>query len=226
MDIHAKLNITDNNNTTCLFILCFNFDYFKYFCIIKNIKMEIWKDFEPYKGVYQVSNTGRVRSLDRVMVYADGKRVPYKGKILAPKVTRDGYISYGLSSNQKTKWVSGHRLVAIVFLGNSENKPQVNHKNGNRKDNTVENLEWNTLSENMSHAFRVLGKKNPKEWKNGALHPDSKRVAQIDIFTKEIVNVFESTCIAMKITKILNSGISRCCNNKIKSSGGFIWKYI
>ena len=102
---------------------------------------EIWKDIEDYDGVYKISNYGRVRS--------------YKNKIeiiLFPKDTH-GYLTVYLLKNRTKKRVGVHRLVAIAFLPNLENKPEVNHRDGNKKNNHVNNLEWNTSAENIRHAL-------------------------------------------------------------------------
>lgn len=122
---------------------------------------EIWKDINGYQGVYQVSNLGRVRSLDRMVeVFVDdGKRTPFtytqlkKGRILKLRKERCGYIKVDLSINSFDKSYLVHRLVALTFISNIHNKEQVNHKNGIKTDNRVDNLEWCTRLENMRHAY-------------------------------------------------------------------------
>lgn len=98
--------------------------------------MEVWKDIKGYESLYQVSNTGKIKSL------RFGRE-----RILKP-IKRQGYLRVDLIS----KWFSVHRLVALHFIPNPENKPEVNHKDGDKKNNCVDNLEWNTAQENMRHA--------------------------------------------------------------------------
>jgi hypothetical protein len=104
---------------------------------------EIWKDVKGYNGLYKVSNKGNVIS------YVKNKN----GKLLKPEIIRS-YYSVALSKNKTMKKHRIHRLVAHAFIDNQFNKPQVNHKNGNKLDNNVDNLEWCTNSENAIHAFK------------------------------------------------------------------------
>ena len=113
---------------------------------------ELWVDVVGYEGGYQVSNLGRVKSLPRAVPNGRHGTINRKGKILKGRDCGKGYLKVRLSGKQKPI----HRLVAEAFIPNPENKPHVNHINLNKQDNCVENLEWCTHSENMSHA-RQLG---------------------------------------------------------------------
>lgn len=118
-----------------------------------------WKDIDGYPG-YQVSNDGQVRSIDMPLVNIRGRLRQWKGRILRPSTRRkgNGYNSVSLGNASKsTKMV--HRLVAIAFIENPFKKPCVNHIDGNKKNNHVDNLEWATYSENEKHSYAVLGKK-------------------------------------------------------------------
>lgn len=121
---------------------------------------EIWKDVKGYEGFYQVSNLGNVKSLTRENVYYN----PYAGRdcvrtfrerILKQKKNRGGYIVVHLrdASSDLESWPTVHRLVSEAFIPNPENKPTINHKDGVKTNNLLDNLEWNTWSENTKHAY-------------------------------------------------------------------------
>lgn len=118
--------------------------------------MEIWKDIEGYENMYQVSNKGRVRSLDRLDVRSDGSRGSnrrLRGAPLKLSVNKGGYYIASLYKNRKKKTASVHRLVAITFIDNPDNKRTVNHINGIKTDNNSKNLEWATHKENSQHGW-------------------------------------------------------------------------
>jgi len=111
---------------------------------------EIWKDIEDYKGLYQISNLGRVRSLERVD--ANGHTV--NEKVLASFPNINGYLKVNLYRDRKMEVKSVHRLVADTFIPNPDNLPQVNHKDEDKGNNRVENLEWCTASYNTNYGTR------------------------------------------------------------------------
>lgn len=112
--------------------------------------MEIWKDIPGFEGMYQASNTGNIRSIGFYVPAKNGSKRFAPPKMLIPLPTKLGYNRVKIQG----KYLSVHRLVASAFLGLPKKDIQVNHKNGIKHDNRVENLEWVTCSENLSHAFR------------------------------------------------------------------------
>lgn len=108
--------------------------------------MEIYKSVKGYEGIYEVSNFGNVRSIDR----NDSIGRKTKGRIISPSVC-NGYLGVNLCKNSKATYTKVHKIVAETFLEKTENRNEVNHKNGNKKDNRLENLEYVTKSENIRH---------------------------------------------------------------------------
>lgn len=113
--------------------------------------METWKDIEGYEGLYQVSDAGRVRSLDRITTGKRDRRI--SGKILHQWENTFGYYMISLCKDGTPKTERVHRLVAKAFLVPITGKEVINHKDGNPKNNSVENLEWCTQAENIQHAY-------------------------------------------------------------------------
>lgn len=171
---------------------------------------EVWKDINNYEGMYQVSNKGRVRSLDR---FADNG-VFYKGKMLKPYIKNTGYVEYRLSKNSKHKAITGHRLVAEAFIFNGGNLPCINHIDENKSNNNADNLEWCTVSYNNTYSDRM--KRVSKSM--------SIAVYQYDL-ELNFIRKWASTNEVQKVLGYSNSGIVRCCNMKIKNSRGYIWSY-
>lgn len=121
--------------------------------MIENLENEVWKDCKGYEGLYQVSNLGRVKSLERVRTNHSGGLWVQPEKILPGKIDGCGYRVVHLSSpSGKDKIERVHRLVALVFVDNPERKPEVNHINSIRLDNRAENLEWMTHQENIQYS--------------------------------------------------------------------------
>lgn len=179
---------------------------------------EEWKEIEGFYGL-EISNTGIVRRVafgneDKANIKKYEKKIPYN---LKTSLDKDGYVLIVLSSDKKRLHTRVHRLVAKAFIPNPENKPQVNHIDGNKQNNYVNNLEWATSSENIQHRIKTLGVRLTNNKR-------SKPVLQYDMkmnFIKEYPSAKE----AMRQTKMSQGHISECCRGEIKQYNGFIWKY-
>lgn len=175
---------------------------------------EIWRDIKGYEGLYQVSNLGRVKSLERVVIYKDGRRKVVKETIVKPRQTKHKYLQVCLYKNSKGLNHYIHRLVAEVFKPNPHNYPTVDHINRIRTDNRVDNLRW---------APWILQAKN-----SSAKDVNAKRCSiPVKQYTLDMVFVaiYSSAREAERQTSIWHGNIIACCKHKIKSAGGYIWKY-
>lgn len=161
---------------------------------------EEWKEIKDYEN-YEISNLGRVRN----------KKT---GRILKPGKTRKGYLRVGLWKNGIKKLISVHRLAALAFLSNPNNYPEINHKDEDKTNNTVDNLEWCTREYNNNYGTRTqrfIEKKN-------------KPVLQFD----RLGNFIKEWASATKVYEELGvhqGNISLCCSGNRSSAGGYVWRY-
>ena len=175
--------------------------------------METWKSVVGYEGLYEVSDQGRVKSLNYNHTGTE--------KIFKPWKTHDGYLRVGLHKDGQRKMSLVHRLVAEAFIQNPNNLETVNHKDEVKTNNTVSNLEWMSKRDNINY-----GTRNKRSSEAKINHPSlSKKVKMFDKSTGELLATFPSTHEAARITMISFKNISSCCNGKRKSAGGYIWKY-
>lgn len=174
---------------------------------------EIWKDIKGYEGLYQVSNLGRVKSL------GNGKSTNANTKEeRIMKLRNKPYKSVKLSKNGEYKYPAVHRLVAIEFIPNPENKPQVNHIDGNKHNNRVDNLEWTTAKENIKHSLD----NNLQNHHTSETYPHSKKVIWYDE-SGELIGEFFSIRDAANKTGNSRQNISNWCNGKHKNKTGQKW---
>ena len=165
--------------------------------------MEKWKDINGYEGIYQVSNMGRVRSIC--------KRHSSMPRIMKQRKAGAGYAYVGLSLNGVQRKLAVHRLVAKAFVSNTENKPEVNHINGNKTDNCANNLEWVTSKENKIHAHKI-----------GLYDEDARNrsiaVVAVNMKTGD-VQEYQSMNAASKATGIIQGSISNSVKYGYQTGG-------
>lgn len=140
---------------------------------------EIWKDIKRYKGLYQISNLGRVKVLQRTVCVKGKKPFVKSEEILNGYIEKNGYLVFALYKNKVRKIFKAHRLIAIHFIPNPDKKKDINHINGNKKDNTISNLEWCTCAENARHAFDTGLRINPKGMSHGGAKLTDEKVIEI-----------------------------------------------
>ena len=185
---------------------------------------EIWKDIEGFEGMYQVSNMGRVKSLGNGK--SDNSNYS-KERILKASKLGAGYLKVNLYKDGIKKTCGIHRLVANAFIPNPSNLPQVNHKDENKENNCVTNLEWCSHEYNNNYGTRnqrVSEKKKGRKMSEESIKKRSKPVIGVDKVTGLIVE-FGSAHEAERKLGIFSSNITKCCKGKYKSMGGFYWYY-
>ena len=198
---------------------------------------EIWKDVVGYEGLYQVSNLGRVRSVDKIILRKDKKQQHFKSKIIKGNPNKFGYLLVCLRKNNTNKYFQVHRLVAIAFIPNPNNYPCVNHKDETKTNNNTENLEWCTYKYNANYGTSRLraietrrkkykiediiakGKKTKKE--KGIWNAD-KPVNQFT-WDGKFIKRFDSAEQVKKELGIHSVGL--CARGHHRHAGGFIWLY-
>jgi hypothetical protein len=169
---------------------------------ILNKKLELWKPIKHYEECYQISSLGRVKSMHKK---------PYK---ILKETLRAEYMGIQLNNNGKGKTFSIHRLVAIAFIKNDDITKIVNHKDGNKLNNNILNLEWITYKENSKHALT-----------NNLIIPKCIKVNQYSKDKKTLIKTFNSVKEAMDLTGISDSKICMVCKGKRNHTGGYFWKY-
>lgn len=184
---------------------------------------EHWKPVKGYEGQYEVSDKGRVRSIDRYIPYQKNpsKKAHIKGKMKKPFVAHDGYLRVALSKNGKSKKFFVHRLVLEAFSPNPdpEHLTQINHKNEITNDNRVENLEWCTQTYNNNYGNRI--EKQAQSLVNGK---KAKKVGQYDL-DGNLIRIWASTRECER-HGFKHTGISACCLGKWDTYKGYRWKYV
>lgn len=181
---------------------------------------EIWKDIEGYEGVYQVSNLGRVRSLDRTYLLNDGRSQTARGRIMSQADTKCGYKGIKLRGGGIRKGFRVHRLVAQAFIPNPDNLPLVNHIDEDKHNNIVSNLEWCTHKYNTNYGSAP--KKMSESHKNNPIY--CKPVVQYTM-DGQFIKSYPSAKEAAKQIGLHAQNIGACCRGLYSQTGGFRWRY-
>jgi len=175
-------------------------------------KEEIWKDIKGYEGLYQVSNMGRVKSLERTVIRKNGRKFTVRERILKPFPNHKGYLQVSLcDSRGKEKTVKVHRLVCEAFYKNPENKPCVNHIDEDKTNNAASNLEWCTYKENNNYGTRTAR--------------TSKTVGQYTLDGK-LIKIWRSTMEIQRLLGFAFQNVSAAARGKRKTAYGYVWKYV
>lgn len=182
--------------------------------------IEIWKDIEGFEGVYQISNFGRLKSF---------KRIKNTGYILSNINKKGDYFSVVLTSIYKIRYVRIHILVAETFIPNPENKKYINHKDLNKQNNHIDNLEWCTARENIIHAMKHTNMTKAMNHYNSIIRP--KKIKQFNL-NNEFIAIFNNSIEASKMTGVCSRNILQVASKDEykpglirKQAGGFIWKF-
>ena len=178
-----------------------------------------WRDVLGYIGYYQVNDYGGVKSLNRIVIGIDNKPYSVQESILTPSKDKDGYsvVTFRKDNIRKIKRV--HRLVAEAFIKNPDNLPEVNHKDENKSNNCVDNLEWCTHTYNNQY-----GTKNKRRLENTDFSKLNRKIVQKTI-EGNFVKYFDKI-IDVRLFGFDSSAVSKCCKQKYKHHKGFIWEYV
>lgn len=175
---------------------------------------EVWRDLKGFEDKFKISSNGVI-----INKFTNSK--------VKDRISKDGYLNVCLYYNKKAHHKCVHRLVAETFIEKDKDvKLEVNHIDGNKLNNNIDNLEWITHKENINHAWknnlfepvRIASKRYGKD------NPAAKKIIQYDTEGKKIK---EYDCIidAVNETKINKTSVGKCCNNRQKTAGGFVWKF-
>lgn len=191
--------------------------------------MEVWKDIKGFEGFYQISNYGNIKSLERTFEYIGKNQFgefktikKHKEMIIKQTINRSGYYQVCLHKNNKKKNMLVHRLIAEAFIDNPDNKPTINHIDGNTLNNSLDNLEWATMLEQQIHRVYYLGHKS--------VISDKCREKQIQLHKRKVKRsdgiIFDSIKEASNGNENYRKQINKCVRGHQKTAGGYSWQYV
>jgi hypothetical protein len=191
---------------------------------LEDLPNEEWRDIDGFDGFYQCSNLGRIKRCKRRRSIHGIVQIIEKPYIMRQTIRDDGYLAITIQYFGKRELFLVHRVICSTFIDNKVNHKEVNHKDGNKANNHIHNLEWVTHSENIKHSYSKLGRISSFSGKIGKLNYNSIPVIKK---TKNgiFVERYDSARSAYRETNIDYGHISACCSGKRKSAGGFIWEY-
>lgn len=180
---------------------------------------EVWKPINGYEGQYEISSHGRVKSVKRLISHKRG-HICVPERILVGYKTPDGYQRVYLSSNRTQRKFLVHRLVAEAFIPNPNNLPLINHRDENKQNNRVDNLEWCTNEYNVN--FGTRNKRIGESNTNSKYF--SKSIMQLSLRNR-IINTYPSISEAARQTGVGRTGIIGALKGRYQTSGGYKWSY-
>lgn len=182
---------------------------------------EIWVDIMGYEGYYQVSNIGNVKTMKREVKMFNGGSYLSDERLMIPNITPKGYLRVGLLKDKIVKKYLVHRLVAHHFIENNQNYDQINHIDGNKKNNCLSNLEWCNNSQNVKHSYKI----GLQKAKVGKDNHSSKKVAKYDM-EGNLIKIYDYMTEAARDNNSCVANISACCNGKRNKVRGHIFKIV
>ena len=180
-------------------------------------KDSIFKPIKGFENMYEISNYGIIKSVDRNIICKDGQIKPIKSRYIRPADNGSGYKFVYLWKDNKQHRYYVHRLVDETFIPNPDNLPEINHIDNNKNNNHVNNLEWCSYGQNIKHAYKT-------GLKVATSNHLKRKILQYDK-NMNFIKEWECTKDVQRSLGIYHSNISVCCEGRQKTAGGYIWRY-
>lgn len=185
--------------------------------------MEVWKPIKDYEQLYEISNTGKVRRNDSIVTRSNGRQLPVKGGEMQLRDNGMGYLRVKLCKNNKSRRVLIHRLIAEHFIPQPHGFNVVNHKDGNKQNNSISNLEWTTQKENIRHA-RETGLVDVEKWKRSVALTGKRVVKDLHVLnSRKVINhetgiVYDSIVKAAKAIGVCRTLLGKRLRGKVENN--------